>query len=207
MTAERAGVDNETVQRLSDCINKGQTIVTDRVSDNTDIVRASQANGIPTLNAVPGMTFSDRRNAFFSNPIEAARSKYPTRAIIPHRLPSQRRITVIIAMKSITTQHTPSHGGYSETKDKNKKYIHSSLNIINKTFCIKKHAVSNISITKVITLCGSNTLHSNRILKPSNSHTLILNQHLSLGMLLLPKPPQTIYLHLVQEKGIYRTSR
>jgi hypothetical protein len=67
-----------------------------------------------------------------------------------------------------------------------------NIYIVRKTLSTRllhQDAVSNISITKVITLCGSNTLHSNRVIEPSNPHTLILNQHLCLGMLLLPKPP------------------
>lgn len=61
----------------------------------------------------------------------------------------------------------------------------------------------DVSVAKIIALCQSNTLDSNRVIKSSNPHTLILDKHLRLGVFLLPKPPQTINLHLVQEKGIY----
>ena len=59
-----------------------------------------------------------------------------------------------------------------------------------------------ISITEVITLCRSNTLDSNRSAKSMHPDAFVLNQHLRLRVLLLPKPPQTIYLQLVQEKRV-----
>lgn len=62
----------------------------------------------------------------------------------------------------------------------------------------------HIAITKVITLSRCNTLHGNGIAESSDTNALVLNRHLSLGMLLLPEPPQTIDLHLVQKKRIYK---
>jgi len=163
--------------------------------DNLQDLEKSDGIGDPASNAAPGMTVNHRCNAFPCDPMSAARIKSTARLNIHHGLPSRCSVVATIATRSITAQQIFVMDSEKQGTRTGSIYI-GHKNIINKTFASTDTA-SDISVAKIIAFCRCNTLDSNRVVETSDSHALILNQHFSFGMLLLPKPPQTIHLHLV----------